>query len=1204
MNQPWLSGHEPDLGIDYLVGVLRGNPTNRTAAARLASAVTRPFAVPLAEPMVHESAVNSVEFSSDGLRLLTVSDKAARVWDAHTGKPLTEPLRHEQWIRCARFSPDGLRLVTASDDKTARVWDARTGQPATEPLRHQYPVMSAQFSPDGRRIVTISSGSWMTATVMIWDVGTGQRTIQPLTLVVSLLSAQFCSDGSKILTVSVQHTVSAWDARTGEALSESNKQQGFIANSAELSSDARRLVTSSTSVGFDSADWQVYQSATGVGAKTAQVWDVSTGHSLGEPLRHENSVLSVRFSPDGLRVVTASLDKTARVWDARTGLPLSEPMRHEGAVLDAEFSPDGLRVVTASADETARVWDAQTGLPLSEPIRNSSPVWSARFSPDSSVVATASWDRTVRLWDVRVNNLLTESLTQDDWLTSAEFSPDGSKVVTASGDKTARIWDARTGQPLGKPLRHEAPVTYVQFSPDGSRIVTASEDQTARVWNALTGQPLTDPLRHQDRVEHARFSPDGSKVVTASSDNTARIWDANKGLPITEPLRHEGRVHDAEFSPDGLQVVTASKDKTACVWDARNGRQIAKLLGHEGEVWSAQFSPDGLRVVTASDDKTARVWDARAGRQTGECLGHEGRVWSAQFSSDGLRVVTASGDRTARIWDAQTGQEVGSPLRHEALVHYAQFSPDGLRVATCSDDNTARVWDALTGLPISEPFRHADSVGCVRFSSDGCWMVTASGDHTARVWEVPPVPVPVPNWFLDWAEARSGRRLAASGAVLPISFVDQREQREHVQSRSDTGFFTRIAQWVQSDPSARPISPTASMSVGEYVQRCIEKGSMAKLNEALLLSPTNSQAWVLRTFQFGRQIVESTTRSSGDRRPDRSAAESVALAWHALRAEHPAEDQIEWLLTAAENDAQRAWSLDPNQAEVWQALGIMQWLKNRPTEALASLDRALALQPPDAGETWEIKGDILAQQNRDPEAMEAYHQRIALLPETDTIQGGARCRALDKHAAICRKLGRWSDAVADLRSGGVPAREPAADARLVNLSAFYNLELGGGFEKVLTEIRTCDGTRFDARGCLFLASGKHYSDRVPDQMLGIPMASKGQRIRLLHGTFWGQDAPGTAIGKYVLHFADGTTLERPLVLGRDVLDTHAEPPSPGDGNAKMACALKDANDAAAHPNYLYVTTWDNPHPETEILSLDFISFRQTEAPFLVAVTIE
>jgi len=48
---------------------------------------------------------------------------------------------------------------------------------------------------------------------------------------------------------------------------------------------------------------------------------------------------------------------TASVWDTRTGQPISNTMLQGGALISAYFSPDGTRVLTASMDKTAQIWD-------------------------------------------------------------------------------------------------------------------------------------------------------------------------------------------------------------------------------------------------------------------------------------------------------------------------------------------------------------------------------------------------------------------------------------------------------------------------------------------------------------------------------------------------------------------------------------------------------------------------------------------------------------------------------------------------------------------------------------------------------------------------------------------------------------------------------------------------------------------------------
>ena len=76
------------------------------------------------------------------------------------------------------------------------------------------------------------------------------------------------------------------------------------------------------------------------------------GRPVGSPLKHQNTVFSVAYSPDGKTVMTGSWDHTARLWDASTGKPVGPPLEHQEWVWGVAFSPDGKTVITGSWDGT------------------------------------------------------------------------------------------------------------------------------------------------------------------------------------------------------------------------------------------------------------------------------------------------------------------------------------------------------------------------------------------------------------------------------------------------------------------------------------------------------------------------------------------------------------------------------------------------------------------------------------------------------------------------------------------------------------------------------------------------------------------------------------------------------------------------------------------------------------------------------------
>lgn len=121
-------------------------------------------------------------------------------------------------------------------------------------------------------------------------------------------------------------------------------------------------------------------------------------HKFVDSLRdHHGTVLSMTFSRDSKKLVTACEDGKIRVWSVGDWKLLQTLSGHQGPVHWAEFSADGNWIVSAGEDNSARIWSAADGSPIQTLSESREPLRTVAFSPNGEYVA-ASGDQTVLVW--------------------------------------------------------------------------------------------------------------------------------------------------------------------------------------------------------------------------------------------------------------------------------------------------------------------------------------------------------------------------------------------------------------------------------------------------------------------------------------------------------------------------------------------------------------------------------------------------------------------------------------------------------------------------------------------------------------------------------------------------------------------------------------------------------------------------------------
>ncbi|MFL5240769.1 MAG: hypothetical protein ACJ8FY_01560 [Gemmataceae bacterium] len=161
-------------------------------------------------------AEKAVAFTSDGKRLLGVSGKSLKAWDASTGQEVYSFDGRVDGVRNIVLSPDDRNVAGAGRDGSVKIWDVDSGREVYSINAHHSDVRALVFSPDGRRLATGDGGTPLggadAGEVKIWDIATGEEVFSISGHGAAVRSLAFSPDGRRLACTGEDNSVTIWEA--------------------------------------------------------------------------------------------------------------------------------------------------------------------------------------------------------------------------------------------------------------------------------------------------------------------------------------------------------------------------------------------------------------------------------------------------------------------------------------------------------------------------------------------------------------------------------------------------------------------------------------------------------------------------------------------------------------------------------------------------------------------------------------------------------------------------------------------------------------------------------------------------------------------------------------------------------------------------------------------------------------------------------
>ncbi|MEM9986126.1 MAG: WG repeat-containing protein, partial [Bacteroidota bacterium] len=272
---------------------------------------------------------------------------------------------------------------------------------------------------------------------------------------------------------------------------------------------------------------------------------------------HRAGVTAVRFSSNGRRLATASLDSSLQIWQGDGRGPI-RTFRHKSWVRDVAINRTGTQVYSGTQAGVVTLWSTEGGQLAQVTLPGQ--VWKLALSEDNRNLAVSTTEGVIYLLDSRTLSSqrrfrLPNGLKAD----GLSFTANGNYLLAGTEDGVLRIWSMGDGSL--RQLATGAPIQSLAISPNGQHVAIGDRLGSIKYYR-LTDLSLIEQYQaHRDWVSALDFDPDGEYLMSAGRDRSLRVYDLEENRWVLQ-LTLRTTLTAAQFDRKGKTLAVATQGPT------------------------------------------------------------------------------------------------------------------------------------------------------------------------------------------------------------------------------------------------------------------------------------------------------------------------------------------------------------------------------------------------------------------------------------------------------------------------------------------------------------------------------------------------------------------------------------------------------------------------------------------------------------------